>query len=342
VQQAVVNELHISSAPNLPNVFLVDIANSEIDGMRKLLKTQPAITTEPELLPVVTSRIAGIDGTAAADIKLKNFPRRMLRSVSLTWAETLPPGTKIVEGSWWSPGETKPKVAISQRQAERLGVKLGSTITFAAQDSQINATVAALTRSDGQHAYSRAEYILPHASLQGLPVIWYGGLHVDPAGVSQFQHAVYLAYPTVTVINVAQALETVRAVVIQITYVIQFLAAFSIFAGVIILASSIAGTKYRRIREVVVLKTLGATRGRVATIFSIEFAVLGLVAGVVGIGFANLIARTLLHQLNVAYKPHWLMNLSALAGTAALTVVTGWIASHRLLGQKPLEVLREE
>ena len=342
VQQAVVNELHISSAPNLPNVFLVDIANSEIDGMRKLLKTQTAITTEPELLPVVTSRIAGIDGTAAADIKLKNFPRRMLRSVSLTWADTLPPGTKIVEGSWWSPGETKPKVAISQRQAERLGVKLGSTITFAAQDSQINATVAALTRSDGQHAYSRAEYILPHATLQSLPMIWYGGLHVDPARVSQFQHSLYLAYPTVTVINVAQALETVRAVVIQITYVIQFLAAFSIFAGVIILASSIAGTKYRRIREVVVLKTLGATRGRIATIFSIEFAVLGLVAGVVGIGFANLIARTLLHQLNVAYKPHWLMNLTALAGTAALTVVTGWIASHRLLGQKPLEVLREE
>ncbi len=111
-------------------------------------------------------------------------------------------------------------------------------------------------------------------------------MHVKPAKVSQFQRALYVAYPTVTVINVAQALETVRAVVIQITYVIQFLAAFSIFAGVVILASSIAGTKYRRIREVVVLKTLGATRGRIATIFSIEFAVLGLVAGVVGIGFA--------------------------------------------------------
>jgi len=152
----------------------------------------------------------------------------------------------------------------------------------------------------------------------------------------------YLAYPTVTVINVAQALETVRAVVIQITYVIQFLAAFSIFAGVIILASSIAGTKYRRIREVVVLKTLGATRARIATIFSIEFAVLGLVAGVVGIGFANLIARTLLHQMNVVYKVQWVWGATALLGTAALTVVTGWMASHRILGQKPLEVLREE
>jgi putative ABC transport system permease protein len=132
-------------------------------------------------------------------------------------------------------------------------------------------------------------------------------------------------------------------VVIQITYVIQFLAAFSIFAGVIILASSIAGTKYRRIREVVVLKTLGATRARIATIFSIEFAVLGLVAGVVGIGFANLIVRSMLIRVfHVAYQIQWVWGITVLVGTALLTVATGWVASHKILGQKPLEVLREE
>src|ERR1700687_133476 len=124
------------------------------------------------------------------------------------------------------------------------------------------------------------------AGVGGWPVVWYGGVHVAPAHVGELQRALYTAYPTVTVINVAQALETVRAVVIQITYVIRFLAAFSIFAGLIILASSIAGTRYRRIREVVVLKTLGATRARIAIVFSIEFAVLGLVAGLVGVTFA--------------------------------------------------------
>jgi putative ABC transport system permease protein len=144
------------------------------------------------------------------------------------------------------------------------------------------------------------------------------------------------------VINVAQALETVRSVVIQITYVIQFLAAFSIFAGIVILASSIAGTRYRRIREVVVLKTLGATRRRIVTVFSIEFAVLGGVAGMVGIVFANVIAWVLLRQLTVAYHFQWTWAMGALVGTAALTVMTGWLASHRILGQKPLEVLRED
>jgi putative ABC transport system permease protein len=91
-----------------------------------------------------------------------------------------------------------------------------------------------------------------------------------------------------------------------------------------------------------VLKTLGATRARIASVFSIEFAVLGLVAGVVGIGFANLIARTLLGRMTVPYHFHWSWTVAALLATAAMTVATGWAASFRVLGQKPLEVLREE
>jgi putative ABC transport system permease protein len=342
VQQAVVAELHISSSPNLPNVFLIDITNDEIDGMRALLKSQKSVTAEPELLPVVSSRIIELDGVPAAQAKLKNFPKRMLQSINLTWAGSAPSGTTVVSGKWWTANETRPVVAINERQAERLGVRVGSRVTFAAQDTQIVATVAALIKADGQHAFSRAEFVMPPKVLAGLPVVWYGGVHVDPNRVGELQRALYTAYPTVTVINVAQALETVRSVVLQITYVIQFLAAFSIFAGVVILASSIAGTRYRRIREVVVLKTLGATRARIATVFSIEFAVLGLVAGVVGIGFANVIASVLLSRLEASYRFHPIWNLVALLGTAALTVITGWAASHRILGQKPLEVLREE
>jgi len=300
------------------------------------------VTIAPEMLPVVSSRIVAINGVPASELKLKNFPRRMLQSISLTWSATPPPGTKTVAGKWWAADSSAPQVVVAKRQADRLGVKVGSTITFAAQDKQIVATVAALIEADGQHAYSRAEFILPEPVLADLPVVWYGGVHVDPKLVEGLQRALYKAYPTVTVINVAAALETVRNVVIQITYVIQFLAAFSIFAGVVILASSIAGTRYRRIREVVVMKTLGATRARIATVFSIEFAVLGLVAGFVGVFFANLIARVLLGRMTIVYHFAWGWTAAALLGTALLTVITGWAASHRILGQKPLEVLREE
>lgn len=347
VQQAVVRELHISSSPTLPNVFLVDITPDEIAGVRKLLSGSPVVTATPELLPVVSSRITAIDEVPAAELRLKNFPKRLLQTISLTWSDAPPPGTKIVEGRWWDKGQAAgagkaPMVAVNERQALRLKVHPGSKITFAAQDAQFTAVVAAVTRADGQHAFSRAEFILPEASLTGLPTVWYGGVHANPARVGELQRALYKGYPTVTVINVAEALETIRQVVIQITYVVQFLAAFSIFAGVVILASSVAGTRYRRIREVVVLKTLGATRRHIVTIFSVEFAVLGLVAGTVGIVFANLIARGLLSRLDVPYRFHVVWNLLALLATALLTVATGWTASYRILGQKPLEILREE
>jgi putative ABC transport system permease protein len=347
MQHAVVEQLRVTAAPNIPNIFLIDIADSEEKGLRQLLKDSPVVTAPPEFLPVTTSRITAINGVAAADIKTRNFPHRMLQSIQLTTLETVPPGAKVVGGTWWTAAQSAeakdhPLIAVGQGTAARLGVKVGSTVTFAVQDVRFDAKVAALIKSDGQHAYSRAEFILPERALAGLPVVWYAGVHVVPERVGELQRALYQAYPTVTVINVAEALETVRLVVIQIIYVVQFLAAFSIFAGVIILASSIAGTRYRRIREVVVLKTLGATRLRIATIFSIEFAVLGLVAGMVGLVFANLVVRGLVGRLNIPFVVEWGWCSLALLGTAGLTVLTGWAASHRILGQKPLEVLREE
>jgi putative ABC transport system permease protein len=344
VQKDAVQEMNISAAPNIPNVFLIDIADSEIAGVKTLLHSQSFITAEPELLPVATGRIDSVDGVSAADLKLKNFPRRALRSVNLTWNDALPTGTKIAEGAWWQPTETKPQVAVSQFMAARLGVHIGSSITFMAQDKPIAATVAAITRSNGQHAYARADFTLNHQALQGFPVIWYGGIHVVPGQVPQLERVLNHSYPTITIISVAEVVENVRKVVVQIIYVVQFLSAFSIFAGIVILASSIAGTKYRRIREVVVLKTLGATRARIATIFSIEFAVLGLVSGAVGILFANFIAWGIekFSPLNLTFKAEVPLNLVALLTAAALTVLTGWVASHRILGQKPLEVLREE
>lgn len=358
VQQTVVRELHISVASNLPNMFLVDIAGSEVEGVRKLLKEQPSVKGEPEIIPVLAARLTALDGkpvpdhiSAAAGKQPTPNDRRRTHNVNLTWTpspDQPPAGDKVTEGKWWTAAQAKdspqhPLVAIGGFQAARLGAHPGQTLTFAVQDQEITATIAATFDTDSQHAVSRAEYVFPEPVLHDLPAVWYGGVHCDPSATAALQRVLYAAYPTITVINVAATVEVVRQAILQITYVIQFLAAFSIFAGIVILASSIAGTRYRRIREVVVLKTLGATRPRIATIFSIEFAVLGLVAATVGLIFANLGAATFLHYtLKIDYHFQLGLTLFALAVTAALTVAAGWLASHRILGQKPLEVLREE
>jgi putative ABC transport system permease protein len=342
LQRAIVSDLQMSSASNLPNIFLLDIAPDELNGVRSLLQAQPGERGVPEMIPLVAAHIVSINGVPAKQVKLKNFSRRSLQRMQLSWSDTLPLGARVLKGSWWQPGTQTPQVAIGPREAERLGVQLGSHIVFGAEDQQIDAVVSAIIKSDGQHGYSRIEFILPQAALAGLPATWFGGVHVDPAQVAAVQRTLYAAYPSVTVIDVADAMETIRTLILQVTQIVQFLAAFSIFAGAVVLASSVAGTRYRRIREIVVLKTLGATRNRIATIFSVEFAVLGLLAGGVGVCFAVLLTRVLLPRMNIDFHVQW----GAAAVTTLLTMVltngAGWLASWRLLGQKPLAILREE
>ncbi|MHB8887771.1 MAG: ABC transporter permease [Acidobacteriaceae bacterium] len=342
MQQAVVGELNLTASPDIPNVFLVDISARELDGVVKLMEQQPGLRGPVETLPVVSARLLSIDGVPTEKLRLEHYPRRMLQSTSLSWADQLPKGTKVLHGAWWQAGSTAPQIAVNDRTAQRLHLHLGSHMVFSANDREIAVTVVALTKSDGQHAYSRSSFIVPQSLLSGFPTIWYGAVHIDPAQVATAQRALYAAYPTITVINVADALETIRGVVMQIALVVQFLAVFSIFAGIIILASSIAGTRYRRTREVVVLKTLGATRMRIASVFSVEFLVLGVVAGTVGVIFANLLTHVLLKRMDVRFHFNWIALVAGILGTALIADVTGWLASYRILGQKPLEVLREE
>src|SRR3984957_19260863 len=341
MQHGVIGEMKLTSGPNLPNIFLVDISSKELKCVTHLLAQQPAVEGDVETLPSVAGRIVSVDGTAADGLKLKNYPKRLLQTVSLTWSAGLPVGATMAQGTWWDRDDGQ-SLAVSEHIAQRLHLHLGSHIVFTSNGKTIQANVFAVIRHNGQHVYSRSEFILTPRALAGLPVVWYGAAHVDPRQVGAVQRALFNAYPTVTVINIADVIETIQGVVQQITIVVRFLAGFSILAGAVILASSIASTQFRRVREVVVLKTLGAKRNHIAAVFSVEFIVLGLLAGFVGVIFANLLSRVLLHRLDVVFHMDWLATAIAMVGTAVLATVTGWAASFRILGQKPLQVLREE
>jgi putative ABC transport system permease protein len=342
MQRSIIGALHEDVKTDTPNIFLVDMSTGEVPGVQALLKQQPGVLGDLEMIPVVSARVDSVDGTPIDQLQIRNYPKRLLRSATLSWSATVPDGTKLTAGTWWTPHSTSNELAIVDRVADRLHLKVGSRVTFVANDRQIAVTVAAIYKIAGEHAFARSEFILPQAVLADLPAVWYGDFHARPDAIPAIERALFAAYPTVTVINIADILQTIQSVVDQITTVIRFLAAFSILSGLIILASSVASTRFRRIREVVVLKTLGATRNRIAAIFSIEFVVLGLLAGAVGALFANLLTRVLLHRMDVAFHRDPGVTLAAIAGAAVLAVATGWIASFRILGQKPLEVLREE
>jgi putative ABC transport system permease protein len=341
MQRSIVNALHEDVKVDTPNLFLIDMSTQEMPGIRAELKKQAGVIGDLEAVPIVSARMESIDGTKVEDLKLKNYPNRLLRNTTLSWADVTPDGTKIAEGKWWT-GTGGADLAVVDRVAKRLDLKVGSKVTFIAGEKEIPVTVTAIYKIVGEHAFARSEFILPKVQLEDQPAVWYGDIHARPSAIPEIERALFATYPTVTVINIADILQTITGVVDQITIVIRFLAGFSILSGLIILASSIASTRFRRIREVVVLKTLGATRNRIATVFSVEFLVLGLLAGAVGALFANLLSRILLHRMDVVFQRDFSGTLLAVVGTAVLAVVTGWVASFHILGQKPLEILREE
>ena len=341
MQRAIVNRMNTSAAASAANIFLVDISQDEVAGVKNLILQQPGAEKKFEAIPIVSARITTIDGVPVDQLKLTNYPKRLFSSVPITWADSVPDGVKILQGAWWKKNDAD-GLAIVDHVAKRLKLHPGSAIDFESGERTIHTHVVVIYKSEGEHVFARSEFILPSGLLQGLPNVWYAAVHVQAKQIPLMERDLFRAYPTVTVINIADILDTVQGVVHQITLVIRFLAAFSMFSGAVILASSIASTRFRRIREVVVLKTLGATRNRIATVFSIEFTVIGLIAGVVGVVFANLLSRVLLHKMDVPFHPEILASVISVVTTAVLAVVTGWIASFRILGQKPLEVLREE
>jgi len=341
MQSQVLREIQETASPNLPNIFLIDITTDEVAGIQQFFRTQPGVQNQLQLMPNVNGRFVSLNGVSLDKLKVEHFPRRMLEGASFSWSDKLPDGDKIRQGKWWSDPNAR-EIAIGEGTAERIHVGVGSAVEIEIDGKAMQLKVAATFRADEQHLFGRSNFLLPSGLLKDAPAVWYGGARVDSKQVSVIERSLFAAFPTVTVINIADVLDRIEGVVKQITFVVRFLAGFSIFAGLMILASSIASTRFRRTREAVVLKTLGATRGRIIRIFSVEFSVLGLLAGAVGAVFANLLTRVLLRQLEAQWHFEWRATLIALVGTAILAAATGWLASYRILGLRPLEVLREE
>ena len=341
MQSSLLREIRETASPKLPNVFLIDITPDEVDGVKAFFQHQPGVTRQVDLLPIVQGRFVSLNGKTLDQMQDQHFPRRWLESAELSWADAPPEGDKVTAGTWWKDAGAS-EMAIGQGTADRLHLAVGSAVQLEVGGRIRNLKVAALYKPDGQHIGSRVSFMLPSGQLKGELATWYGGAHMDAKRVPEMERALFAAYPTISVINIADVLSRIESVVDQITIVVRFLAGFSILAGLMILASSIASARFRRMREAVVLKTLGATRMRIVRTFSVEFSVLGLLAGSVGVVFANLLTRVLLKRLEIGFHIDWLAAAVALVGTAILAMGTGWVASYRILGLRPLEVLREE
>jgi putative ABC transport system permease protein len=337
----------VDRAPgSAPAFFFIDIQTDQAEPFARLVGAQGA-TAPAELTPVVRSRLAAVNGAAitSGERSRREDAWYLTREYVLTWAAEPPGHNTVVGGRWWTPEEAarEPLISVEEEIARQLGVGLGDTLTFDIQGVPVSARVTSLRHVDWRSLTSNFFVIFSPGALDGAPSTYIATVRARPDEENRLQSAVVAAFPNITAIPIREVLERVSAILDQIALAVRLVAAFSIGAGLIVMAGALAITRQQRLYQSVILKALGATRGFVSRVFAVEYALLGAAAGVAGSALAALLAWAVLRfALDVPWR--WAPGtlLAGVATATALALLVGFLGTRRLLGRRPLGVLRSE
>ena len=344
VQMDMLSMLKSNTAGTPPNYFFIDIQHDQTERFVEVLdKTAP--DAERELVPLIRSRLFSADGKKMSDWQYKNRREEewfITRSFVLTHSVDPPKDNVIVEGKWWSEEEASiPQVSLEEDAARRLGVTIGSTLTIEIQGVQVTAPVTSIRKVNWRNMRTNFYMIYSPGALEGAPITYVATVHVPEEKELELQQAVVDALPNVTALSTRDIVNTVESVVSKLKTLIDFMSGFSILAGLIILSGSIASTKFRRLKESAILKILGAQRSTVTGILGIEYAILGVVSGIMGISLSCLLSWGVMKYL---VKSDWNVYPSVLMWTfvlsVLLTALTGILSSLDVLKNKPIKTLR--
>jgi putative ABC transport system permease protein len=251
----------------------------------------------------------------------------------------------VTSGRWWTAAEgaARAEVSVEETAARELGVRPGSRLTFDVQGVAIDVEVTSVRRVDWQTLTTNFFFVLSPAALAGAPATWVATTRVPVAAESGLQNAVAAAFPNVTAIPVRDVLDRVAAVLGDIAVAVRLVAAFTLGAGLVVMAGALAATRSQRLYESVVLRALGATRGVVARAFAVEYGLLGAAAGVGGGVLATGLAWAVVRGvLDAPWSFDAVPVLVGVVASVVLALAVGFLVTFRLLGQKPLGVLRRE
>jgi putative ABC transport system permease protein len=343
IQTSLLAQIVRSAPTDFPNLFLMGITERDRDPLSSFFQAQRGTVDSSSLIPMISAKLERVDGKTMEQLERDSPNRRHYHGeYSLTWTQDMPPDTKIIEGQWWKPPFNEKLVSVSEEAAREMGIGLGSVLEFNCSGISVRGKVDSIRDVEFVRPGSGNQFIFSPGALDNLPASYIGALRVPQSQVSRIQSELFSRFPSVTSIDVGQMLNRIQSLVDKISAIIRFVAFFSILSGIIIMASSIASTRYQRIREAVLLKTLGATRAQVARIQAAEFLIIGLVAGLIGGLLAAAAARYLLgNLLDTDFEFRWIPFLAGTAATAIIAIVTGWVANRGVLNHKPLEILRE-
>jgi putative ABC transport system permease protein len=329
-----------------PSFYFLDIPAAEAKPFDEFVRKQ-APKAKIEEVPMLRGRIVSANGIPAQDLKPSDDAAWVLQSDrGITYSAAVPDGSRVVEGKWWDADYNGPPlVSFEKRIADGLGLKLGDPVTVNVLGRNITVKIANMRSVDWQSLGINFVMVFSPHTFDGAPHTHLATLTYPGGGTPAEETAVIRAvakdYPMVTAVRVKDALDAIGGIIANLVVAIRGASALTLLVAALVLGGALAAGHRHRVYDAVILKTLGATRLRLLTAYTIEYLLLGTATAAFGVLSGSLAGWLIVAEL-MHLKFVWLP-VPALAATAAavlVTVVLGLAGTFKALGQKPAPILR--
>lgn len=349
IQNSLLDQVAFTGNENKSNTILFDIQPSQKQGIVDLMNEQKLPVNQ--LVPIITCRLASIKGKTIDSLQRDtsdHIPNWALtREYRVTYRDSLIASEELIEGKiHYLEKNTKDSVwvSISEGMQESLEVKVGDSLTFDVQGVPVQARISGIRKVDWPKDPPNFIFVFPKGVLEAAPQIWVATTRIDDQQVSnRFQQELVTDFSNVSLIDLRLVLSTINELFSKVSLIIRFLALFSIITGLVVLAGAVMNSKFARVRENALLRTVGARTRQIVKITLIEYAYLGLFSALTGI-ILSVIAGLLLTRFffDVGFSANYWQLLLIGVGVTLLTVAIGWWNSREVITTPPLQVLRRE
>ena len=324
-----------------PNRFLINIQPNEVDPLREFFAANGIDTAG--IYPMIRGRLTAIGGNPVAASKFADPRARRLaeREFNLSFAVAPQADNEIVAGHWWPNADAPPQFSVEDGIAETLGIALGDELRFWVAGQEIAAPVTSLRKVQWDSFNVNFFVVAPPSLLQGQPATYVTSFFLPAARepvVAQLLHSV----PSLTLIDVGTLLGQVRGIIEQGILAVEYVFAFTLAAGLLVMYAGIQASLSARRVEHGVLRTLGAERRQLLRSLLVEFTVTGLLAGLIASLFAELTGLVLARELlGLPFAWNLWLWVVGVLGSGALIGLAGTLGTYGALVRPPLAALRE-
>jgi putative ABC transport system permease protein len=350
LQANLLRDFAVQVGPDAPDMFLIDIQPDQRDRVAALLDEANGAAPAPRVMPTLRARVVGVEGQ---EIDLDSYQEvrgrgGLSREFTVTYRPHLEANEEIVAGAWWAsegPG-AEPEVSIEERFLERNRIRVGDRMSFDVLGRIITARVASIRRVDWQDFRAGGfMFVFRPGAFDDAPHTFISSLQGprDSAARSRMLSTLVAQFPNVSVIDLREILQTVQGIVNNVTLAVTVVGGLVLLSGALILIGAVSMTKFRRVYEAAILKTLGASSRLIAAMLVLEYGVLGAIAGTVGaLGAIALSWAVARFALELPWEATPLITIGGIVATTVFVAAVGVLASLDVLRHKPLATLRAE